>query len=38
VAGGPGAVSASTAFFGILWNVITVSLRQTIIPATCSGG
>lgn len=26
-----------TAFFGILWNVITVSLRQTIIPAGMLG-
>ncbi len=26
-----------TAFFGILWNVITVSLRQTIIPADLLG-
>ena len=32
VAGGDGRCSRIEALVGILWNVITVSLRQTIIP------
>ena len=29
---------ALTSLLAVLWNVITVSLRQTIIPSTCSAG